>query len=200
MVNFINQYNIPNDKPIILATGRLTRWKGQHLLIKALSKTKNRSFHCILLGDAQGRSKYVAYIKNLIQKYDMVGNFTFVTHVEDVPAMMMLSSIVTSTALEPEAFGRMTIEGQAMGKIVLASNIGGSLDNTIDGVTGKLFESNNVVALAETLDWALDLSEKEKAKIAKNARENVKDKFTKEIMCDKTIEVYKEVLKQKLLF
>ena len=75
----------------------------------------------------------------------------------------MISTVVLSTAIEPEAFGRISIEGQAMGKIVVASNIGGSLDTIQDGVTGKLFESGNVQSLADALDWALSLS-KEKAK------------------------------------
>jgi len=81
-----------------------------------------------------------------------------------------------------------------MGKIVLASNIGGSLDNTIDGVTGKLFESNNAKSLAKAIDWALTLPADEKKKISKAAIKNVKDNFTKQIMCDKTIAVYHEIL------
>lgn len=52
---------------------------------------------------------------------------------------MMVSNVVLSTAIEPEAFGRISIEGQAMGKVVVASNIGGSLDTITDGVTGKFF-------------------------------------------------------------
>ena len=107
----------------------------------------------------------------------------------------MLSDIVLSTAIEPEAFGRAAIEGQAMGKIVLASNIGGSLDNTIDGITGKLFESNNAQSLADAIDWALKLPAKEREKISKAAIKNVKDNFTKQIMCDKTIAVYHELIK-----
>ncbi len=43
-------------------------------------------------------------------------------------ALMMVSNVILSTAIEPEAFGRISIEGQAMGKVVVASNIGGSLD------------------------------------------------------------------------
>ena len=70
-----------------------------------------------------------------------------------------------------------------MGKIVLASNIGGSLDNTVDGVSGKLFESNNAQSLADAIDWALKLPAKEKEKISKAAIKNVKDNFTKQIMC-----------------
>ena len=84
-----------------------------------------------------------------------------------------------------------------MGKIVVASNIGGSLETVVDGVTGKLFVSNDAQSLADALDWALNLSAKEKEKISKAAIKNVRDNFTKEIMCDKTIAVYKELVNGK---
>ena len=108
---------------------------------------------------------------------------------------MMLSSVIVSTAIEPEAFGRMAIEGQAMGKIVVASNIGGSLESIIDGKTGRLFESGNPDSLAQALDWALNLNKDEKETISKAAIQNVIDNFTCEKMCEKTLKVYKDVLK-----
>ena len=76
----------------------------------------------------------------------------------------MVSDIVLSTAVEPEAFGRAAIEGQAMGKVVIASDIGGSLENTVDGVTGRLYKSDDPQALADALDWALNLPLEEKRK------------------------------------
>ena len=194
MIKFIEKYNLPNDRKIILATGRLTHWKGQHLLLEALGKIKEMNFHLILLGDAQGRNKYVEHLKSLIEKHNLAGKVTFIGHTDDVPALMMLCSVITSTALEPEAFGRMTIEGQIMGKITVASNIGGSLENLKDGKTGRLFKSGDVESLVKALKWALSLSEKEKQEIAKNAEVFVKENFTKQIMCDKTLKVYEELL------
>ena len=81
-----------------------------------------------------------------------------------------------------------------MGKIVVASNHGGSLDSVIDGKTGRLFYNNNAASLAEAIDWALDLSPDEVRKIAKAGIKNVHDNFTKDIMCEKTVAVYKELL------
>ena len=81
-----------------------------------------------------------------------------------------------------------------MGKIVVASDIGGTLDTVVDGKTGKLFKSNDAQSLADALDWALGLSAAEAEKIGKAGIENVRANFTKQIMCGKTIEVYKEVL------
>lgn len=193
--NIIEEYELPTDKKIILLIGRLTRWKGQELLIDALAKIKDRKdFHCIFTGDDQGRVKYTEGLLNKIKEYDMTGDFTFIKHTDDVPALMKACDIVVSASIEPEAFGRIAAEGEAMGKIVLASNIGGSLDNLKDGITGRHFISGDASDLSQKLIWALDLPEAERKKISENAQNYVKENFTKQIMCCKTIEVYKELV------
>ena len=194
IIKTVKEYNIPEDKPVLLLIGRLTNWKGQHLLIEALSLLKHKDFYCLIVGPDQGRVKYSEYLRELVKKYHLEGSVAFYGQTSDVSALMMVSNVVLSTAIEPEAFGRISIEGQAMGKVVVASNIGGSLDTITDGVTGKFFYSNNPASLAEAIDWALDLSPDEVRKIAKAGIENVHDNFTKDIMCEKTVAVYKELL------
>ena len=197
MISKIKEYNIADDKPVILLPGRITHWKGQHLLLEALHLMKNQNYYCIITGDSQGRIKYLNTLKELAKKYDLENRVGFFGRYSDVPALMMVSTVILSTAIEPEAFGRISVEGQAMGKIVIASNIGGSLDTIQDGVTGKFFESGDSQSLANALDWALELKEAEKQKISKAAIKNVREHFTKQIMCDKTIEVYREVINQE---
>lgn len=194
MINKIKEYNIPDDKPVILLVGRVTRWKGQHLLVEALSKLKTKNYYCLIAGDEQGRVNYVNEIKQLAEKHHLEDRIGFYGKVLDAPALMMVSNIILSTAIEPEAFGRISVEGQAMGKIVIASNIGGSLETIEDCKTGKLFASNDAQSLAEALDWALKLTAKEKEKISAAAIKNVRNNFTKQIMCDKTVDVYYELL------
>lgn len=197
IIKAINENHIPEDKAIITLVGRITRWKGQHLLIEALSKVKSKGFHCLIIGSDQGRKKYREELDKIIADLSLEGKVQFIDQSFDIPALLMISDIVLSTSIEPEAFGRASIEGQAMGKIVLASNIGGSLENLVDGKTGKLFKNNDPESLAEAIDWALNISNDEKEKISKAAIENVRNNFTKQIMCDKTIKVYKEVLSKK---
>lgn len=193
----IEQYELPTDKKLILLIGRLTRWKGQELLIDALAKIKNREdFHCVFTGDDQGRVKYTEGLINKIKEYGMEGFFTFIKHTDDVPALMKACDIVVSASIEPEAFGRIAAEGEAMGKIVLASNIGGSLDNLKDGVTGRHFISGDADDLSQKLDWALSLSPTEQKKFADAAQNFVKENFTKQIMCDKTLAVYRSLINE----
>ncbi len=197
IIKATKEYHLPEDKPVLTLIGRITRWKGQHLLVEALSKMKNKNYYCVIAGDDQGRVNYVDEIKELATKYRLKNRVGFYGKVLDPQALMQASTVVLSTAIEPEAFGRISVEGQAMGKIVVASDIGGSLDTITDGVTGKLFKSGNAISLANALDWSLKLSEEEKKKIANAAKKNAKDNFTKQIMCDKTIAVYRELVTKK---
>ncbi len=194
IIKTIKEYHIPEDKKVLLLIGRLTHWKGQHLLLEALSLLKHKDYYCLIVGPDQGRVKYSEHLRDLVKKYHLEGNVAFHGQTTDVPALMMVSNVVLSTAIEPEAFGRISIEGQAMGKVVVASNIGGSLDTITDGVTGKFFYSNNPLSLAEAIDWALALSPDEIKKISQAGMKNVQNNFTKDIMCEKTVAVYKELL------
>lgn len=92
---------------------------------------------------------------------------------------MKACDIVVSASVEPEAFGRIAAEGEAMGKIVLASDIGGSLDNLKDGITGRHFVSGDADDLSQKLEWALKLPAGERKKIAAAARNFDKRKLYK---------------------
>ena len=107
---------------------------------------------------------------------------------------MKVCDIVVSASIEPEAFGRIAAEGEAMGKIVIASNIGGSLDNIKDKITGRHFASGNTEDLSQKITWALDLTTHERQEFSKNAQNYVKENFTKQIMCDKTIKLYQDLV------
>lgn len=194
MIKYLEDNHIPEDKPIVTLIGRLTNWKGQKLLIEALHLIDNEDFFCVIIGDDQGRKKYSSELRKMIANYNMTDRFLFIRNVKDIPAAMMVSDVVLSTSIEPEAFGRIAIEGQAMGRVVVASNIGGSVETVIDGVTGRLYESTSAQALSEAIEWALHLSTDEREKIGAAGIKNVKEHFTKQIMCDKTIEVYKELI------
>lgn len=194
MIKLIDEYHLPEDKPIILLIGRLTRWKGQKLMIEALEMIKDKDFFCVFVGDDQGRNYYTEELKNDIKAKGLEGHFAFVRHITDVPAMMMISEVVVSASLEPEAFGRIAAEGEAMGRIVIASDIGGSLENIVNGKTGKLFKNGDARSLADALTWAFSLSTEERQQIGQAAIEYVKQNFTKQIMCDKTLAVYQELV------
>ena len=109
-------------------------------------------------------------------------------------AIYGLSDVITCISTKPEAFGLVLIEAQAMGRMVIASNMGGIRETIIPGKTGWLIEPNNVNELVETIQTILTMNLPTRLSYAKAARSNVEQNFSLEKMGEKIIKVYNKVL------
>ena len=183
--------------PVVMLPGRLTRWKGQVMFIEAIAKMARRDLRCLLVGGDQGRTEYRQELENLVNSRGLGEIVRIVDHCDDMPAAYMLTDVVVSASTDPEAFGRILVEAQAMGRPVVASDHGGARETVIEGETGWLFPPGDVEALAATLGKVLGMSRETRSALAEKAIANVVRNFSKQGMCDKTLDVYREVLEQK---
>ena len=192
------KWKIDNDKKVILLPGRLTGWKGQEMFIESIRNLRENSpdlnFIAVILGSDQGRKIFKKKLIRLVEQYRLNKEVLFVDHLELMPIAYEISDVVVSTSVEPEAFGRVSVEAQAMEKPILASNIGGSNETIIDEKTGFLFEAGNSKNLSEKLDEILNLSEVTRNGIGAEGRKNVKVKFNVEKMCNSTYSEYKKLI------
>lgn len=182
------------DVPVILMPGRITRWKGQDVLLAALAKIKEKSFFCVLLGDDAGHPTFRRELEEKIIKYGLAGKARIMPNTSSMAEAYMLSSVVVAPSIEPEAFGRIPVEAQAMGKPIIATNHGGFCETIIDGETGWLVPVGDVNALAEKISMALELSPEAREEWATRARTHAVDYFSSDLMKHKTINVYSELL------
>lgn len=188
------QWNLSPGKPVILMPGRLTRWKGQLDFIAALAQLQDRNFTAVMAGDAQERDGYVAELRAAIATAGLEPNTRIPGHCTDMPAAFMLADVIAAPSVEPEAFGRVAVEAQAMGKPIVASRLGAQTETVLDGTTGFLFEPGNRTALAEKIEQALALPADRCDTMAKAGRERVLAAYTVSAMCAATLEVYRRVL------
>ena len=188
--NLKRDWGIESGEKTLLLPGRLTRWKGQLVAIEALAALPE-NFKLVLLGDAQGRQGYVDELKDLGSRLNISSRLIIPGHMVNVPLALMAADIVISTSTDPEAFGRVSAEAQAMGKPVIATAHGGSLETVIDGETGILVPPSNVSALAQ----AIKQGTKDKAFSATNARKRISSLFSTQNLQLKTLRVYKDLLK-----
>ena len=121
-------WDVPEDNLIIMLPGRLTRWKGQTILIEALANIQQDNLICLLVGDNKGKDRYVSELENLILSHKLHNTVKLVGGCTDMPAAYSLADIVVSASTEPEAFGRVACEAQAMECLVIATKHGGSLE------------------------------------------------------------------------
>ena len=195
----LSQWKIVKDKPLILLPGRLASWKGQEMFIEALYLTNKempkKNFTAVILGSDQGRKVYKKKLIRLVEQYRLQNHIRFIDKCELMPLAYKVSDIVVSSSIEPEAFGRVPVEAQAMEKPIIASNIGGATETIVDDKTGFLFESGKSEALSKKLIHVLNLDESTLKFIGIEGRKNVVKKFNVEKMCFSTYSEYKKIIK-----
>jgi glycosyltransferase involved in cell wall biosynthesis len=187
------KWQVKEGLPLIMLPGRLTPWKGQDTFIEALSLLDDLEFQAYIVGDTEESSYFTQQLNLLIHRHALNGKVTMAGHCDDMPAALMLADLVVSaSSREPEAFGRTTIEAMAMGKAVVATAHGGSLETVMPNVTGWLVKPGDAQSLADGLRAALT-SKEQLLSFGRAGQEMANNKFTTYSMCEKTISLYKEL-------
>jgi len=196
--NLAKKWNINSNSFIILLPGRLTKWKGQEMFIEALNllieNNNKNNFHAIILGSDQGRNVYKKKLLLLVERYRLGKKITFIESCEEMPTAYKLADVVVSGSIEPEAFGRVAVEAQAMNKPIVASNLGGSKETILNGKSGILFKSEDSKELARNFNKLMDMSKESLSLMGEHGRKNVEKKFNVDQMCQTTFTEYKKLL------
>jgi glycosyltransferase involved in cell wall biosynthesis len=186
----IKKWGIDKNKKIILLPGRLTEWKGHEIFLDALNQLKSKKpeteFTAIILGSDQGRNIYKKKLERLVDQFRLSNDVKFIDNFDLMPIAYKISDLIISSSIEPESFGRISVEAQSMEKPIIASNIGGSIETIENDKTGFLFESGNSNKLCEKMIEILNLSEVTLNGIGSAGRNNVIKKFNVEKMCFST--------------
>lgn len=188
----------PDDRqPVLLLAGRLTRWKGQGLMIEAAKVLKDRGidrFVIVMAGDDQGRSEYRAELERQIADYGLEAQFRLPGHCDDMPAAYAVCDIALAPSLEPEAFGRTAVEPQVMGRVVLAANHGATQETVVDGQTGWLITPGDAAVWADAIEAAIEAGAGRRAAMGETGCLRARKLYSVEAMCEATLAVYARVL------
>lgn len=179
---------------ILLMPGRITKMKGQDILIKALSLIHYTNTSVVLLGSAEGHEHYRDKLLQYAASLGLEGRVKWIAPSSDMVTAYKVADLVVSPSKLPEGFGRTMAEAQAMEKPIISASHGASHEIIKDGVTGWLTPPKNAIALAKILDIALGQSQADLLSMGKKGRKRVETLFSNETMAVKTINVYKELL------
>ena len=196
--NLFKSWELKVGKKIILFPGRLTSWKGQEMFLEALHKVNielgHEAFMAIILGSHQGRDLYKKKLIRLVEQYRLTNQVKFIDHCKNMALAYNISDFVVSASIEPETFGRVSVEAQCMQKPILASNIGGSKETIIDNTTGLLFDAGNADEMSKKIIELFNLDENTIKQMGIEGRKNVINKFNVEKMCFSTYSEYKKLI------
>ena len=194
----ISFWNIDKNKKLILLPGRLTSWKGQEMFIEAINLVNKEidpeTFNVVILGSDQGRKIYKQKLLRLVEQHRLANQVKFIDNCKNMPVAYKISDLIVSSSIEPEAFGRVSVEAQSMEKPIIASNIGGSKETIINDKTGFLFEAGKPASLSKKIIEVLQLDETTLKFLGNEGRKNVIKKFNIEKMCFSTYLEYKKLI------
>ncbi|MFT3729102.1 MAG: glycosyltransferase family 4 protein [Terricaulis sp.] len=191
---------VKDARCVVIAPARLTRWKGQLVLIEAVRMIEARrpgALKVIIAGDAQGRTSYLQEMVAAITAAGLQEVVAIVGHVDKMPVAFAASDIAVFPVTEPEAFGRGAVEAQAMGVPVIASNLGGFTETIVEGETGLLVPPGIAVALAGVLERMIDLGPEARAAMGHLGADRARSLYSTAALQEATLGVYQRLLRSK---
>ncbi len=193
VIQLATSWSLPDGASVVMLPGRLTRWKGHRMLIDAVERLADLDFVCILIGAAP-RDGYRRELESQTRKRGLETKVWIKDHCNDMAAAYMLADVVVSASTDPEAFGRVVAEAQAMGRVAVAPAHGAAVEQISSGETGFLYQAGDVEALVRTLETALTLPADHRQLVARAAAEAARERYSKDRMCRDTLALYDELL------
>ncbi len=188
--DWFQTYPQTKDKQILVLPARVTKWKGQADFIDLVAQLKKHkaNIHALIVGETKkGKTHFLKQLKKKAQSLGVSEQVTFVGHRDDLREIMAVSTIVYSLSLEPEAFGRTTIEALSLGVPVIGYAHGGVSEQLAVLLPEGCIDVGNVAEAATlTLRWL-----HQSPVVAKN------QDFSLDNMLQKTMDVYQELAQSR---
>jgi len=194
---------------VILHAARLTPLKGQAVVIEAARRIAAAG-DCadavfVLAGASSARSGYAAALEQRIRQAGLVDRVRLVGHLDDMPAGLAAAHVALMVSVEPEGFGRVAVEAQAMRCPIIVSDIGALPEAVRAGplfaaaeATGWLVPPGDATALARQIAVALALPAAGRAEMGERGRAFVTATYSLRELQRRTLAVYDRLLGTRL--
>jgi len=190
--NFVKELGIPEKSLIIGTVGRLVPVKGHEFLIKAAKYIISKYPEAFFVFTGDGPLEH--NLKRQALELGINNNIIFLGWRSDAAKIISVYDIFSLPSLN-EGMGRVLAEAMALGKPIVASNVGGIPDLVTHGKNGFLVPARNPEKLAKYIQILIEDKEK-KEKMGQAGKEMAKI-FSKEKMVENIANLYEKLLAQK---
>ena len=188
------KWRLPDDAQIVLLPARVVERKGHVTAINALARITRPDVRLVIVGGEKNAGGYRNRLDHLVENLGLASRVQFVGECNDMPAAYRLASVVLAPSIEAEAFGRVPMEALAMGRPIIASNIGAFPETLDGGNMGMLCDAGNSVALANGIAEALAMTPEQRDWFEVNGPNYVRANYSKPGMIKATFSIYDELL------
>jgi len=191
-----NDLGIPEENPVILFLGTLSRLKGMDVMVKIVHKVMKRFPNVFFLFVGQEDSGRCYYKQKISRSLSGAQNerliFTGPLFGADKIKAIKSSDLMVVPSIW-ENFPYVCLEGMACAKPVVGTRSGGVPEMIENGKNGLTFDPNSIADLERCIVRLLE-NEDERLAMGRIARRTVESRFTDEIMAEMTLKIYEETL------
>jgi glycosyltransferase involved in cell wall biosynthesis len=173
------ELGIPLEAPLVGIVGNVQDWKGQAVVVEAIREVRAvlPEIRCLIVGGVHRNGvEYARDLQRFVEEHELQRHVICTGTRDDVADLVAAMDILIHASINPEPFGRVILEGMALGKAVIATNLGGVPEFVQDGVTGRLVPPGDHRALARAvLELLGDAAYREQ--LGSNGRQEAQRRF-----------------------
>lgn len=196
IIQMAHAWRVPEDRRIILVPARYKPTAGLEYVVEAVKRLDRADIFCILLGDEAEFGGRRGEIEAVIKRFDAGGLVQMADYSNDMPAAYMLADTVVVADTAAKGSSRVVLEAQAMGRPIIATDVGGVAEGLLPGVTGWDVPPRNAGSLANALATTLALGATERAKLALTSVQHIADHYSLDAMSEATLAIYDRLLEE----
>ncbi len=192
---------LADDAFVVAILGRISSWKGQDVLIRAVAAMDEDAGEgdlvALVAGDPwQGEEQRLRDLRALAAQLGVAGRVRFVGFRSDVENVYGASDVVAVSSTQPDPFPNAALEAAAAGCCVVAADHGGLPEMLRDGVTGRLVTPGDAAALASALS-RLRADPAARARLGAAAAADTRARFAPARLLEQTQALYDGLLTQR---
>ena len=193
-----DEFKLRRQQPLIVLVAKLIEQKGHDIVIRAVPEVLRHHPEAMFLivgGDVPGKhhEEYAARIRALPSDLCIKDNVIFTGFRADVAEIMAAADLVLHCSKYPDPFPGVVLEAMSLGKAIIASNVGGPVEQLEHDVSGFLIEPDNPAALSQAIITLLDNPSTRK-RFGEAAVKRINAKFSTEQFTKELLSIYGEVL------
>ena len=192
-----NALGLEPDAPVIAVLGRISDWKGQDVLVRALAQPplRERGVVGVIAGEAwPGTEARAARVLEAADELGVHDRLRMVGFREDVETVLGAADVVAVPSTAPDPLPGAALEAGAAGSAVVASAHGGLPEIIRDGETGRLVAPGDAVALARVSAELLD-DPAQRERLGAAAARDIRERFSAGRLLDEIQGLYDALLR-----
>jgi glycosyltransferase involved in cell wall biosynthesis len=189
------EYKITDSDQVIINIGMIREDKGQVYFLEAarIILAQNNAIKFFIIGEGTDNKNLENKLRSLLKQYGLENNIFITGYREDIAAFTHLADLIVVASIGTEAQSRVVPQAFATGKTVVSTDTGGLTELVKNEYNGLVVPPKNPEAMAEAISRLLN-NQAFKQKLENNAFEFAKQYLSFNIMMDKTVELYENML------